>query len=633
MKERLKFAFDNMKPTNWEDFEQFASAFLTSFYPELRTVAKPHDGGRDSELFSPVGKPTIVFQYSVTESWENKIKSTLERLKNNNPIGENVKKLIYVTNQKIGASADSIKNDSFDHYDISLDIFDQTYFLDRLKNEQLLVAEILCKKIVDPIMRTQNLLNSGIRTFENQELQMAHLFLSLQTEDQNQSKNLTKKVYEALVLSILRNTTSSNRKKHKDILNEGITLLPEHPQETVRVYIDNALKRLTKNKIRHWQKDDEYCLSNDMLDELTKKSANFSQRIDKIKEIILSNLPNTTEVSPMFADKVIAFIEQFLYHQGDMFCVSIIDQKEISLCSNDLSILIEKNYTELKDEFIKPKRISPEDLSTIIQNCMLAAFNSSDKELSLFWRSRADSYTTMAFLKKTPNVKDICKKLVSGDVIIDTCVLLPLIAETIASDDRKTYLKIIQKAKNNGMRFFATTYALSEILSHLERCIVFENYFHQKKVESWIGDVPLLYSAFVEKSNFDLSFNEWVTSLRGNTDYVNNIKFFLEDELDITVLEIIPKKNEEFKNDLDNLWKEAHRQRRLRRGLQIDDETIDKLSKGDSDTYEYIFIQRNNETRDDLGYKHWWLTLDRMAFNIPQKLHKLGFDLHTSPAM
>ena len=98
------------------------------------------------------------------------------------------------------------------------------------------------------------------------------------------------------------------------------------------------------------------------------------------------------------------------------------------------------------------------------------------------------------------------------------------------------------------MRFFATTYALSEILSHLERCIVFENYFHQKKVESWIGDVPLLYSAFVENSNFDLSFNEWVTSLRGNTDYVNNIKFFLEDELDITVLEIIPKKNEEFKN-------------------------------------------------------------------------------------
>ena len=327
MQERLNFTFDNMKPSDWEKFEAFSSAFLASYYPELRTVAKPHDGGRDSELFSPLGKPQIVFQYSITENWESKIRGTIKRLTTDNPIGKNVIKLIYVTNQKIGASADGIKNEIFNSTNIVLDIYDRNYFLERLSQERIEIAEALCKKIADPILRSKNLLNTGIQSFDNEELQMAHLFLSLQSEDHSQDKNLTKKVYESIVLSILRETSSLKRKKYKDIIKEAIELLPEHAHNIVKNYIDIALNRLKKRKIKHWQKDDEYCLSNDMIRELEDKTIIFTQRINKVKEIILSNLPQNVEVSADFPDMVISFIERFCTIKVMLFVCQCLTKK------------------------------------------------------------------------------------------------------------------------------------------------------------------------------------------------------------------------------------------------------------------------------------------------------------------
>ena len=272
--------------------------------------------------------------------------------------------------------------------------------------------------------------------------------------------------------------------------------------------------------------------------------------------------------------------------------MSVLDKKEVSLSSEDLRGLVNRSFNDFKHKIIKPKKLDAITLATILQNCMLAAFNSADEDLNLFWRSRADSYTTMAFLKKTPNVKSICKKLVSGDVIIDTCILLPLIAETNSCDERKIYLKIINKAQNNGMKFSATTYAVAEILSHMERCIAFKNFTLGNESASWIGDVPLLYSAFVENNCYDLNFDEWITSIRGNVDYANNIKNFLEEELGISVVNIASNGNVAFKSDLDGIWEQVHRSRRIKRGLPVAEETIEKLAKGDSDTYEYVFEQR-----------------------------------------
>lgn len=78
MNTRFVFALERAKPSDWERFEKLASEFLAPEWPSIRTVATPSgDGGRDAELFSPDGDPSVLIQYSVAEDWERKIKDTL----------------------------------------------------------------------------------------------------------------------------------------------------------------------------------------------------------------------------------------------------------------------------------------------------------------------------------------------------------------------------------------------------------------------------------------------------------------------------------------------------------------------------------------------------------------------------
>src|SRR5258708_5107707 len=124
---RLELALDLLKSSQWERFERFASEFLVTEMPELRTVATPSgDGGRDAELFSPAGESTQVLQYSVAEDWADKIRQTAVRIKDTFP---GAQLLIYVTNRAIGAAADGVKKELREKHQLHLDVRDKTYFL------------------------------------------------------------------------------------------------------------------------------------------------------------------------------------------------------------------------------------------------------------------------------------------------------------------------------------------------------------------------------------------------------------------------------------------------------------------------------------------------------------------------
>lgn len=104
---RFEFALEHIQASQWESFERLASIFLASEFDRLRSMARPTgDGGRDSELFSERGSSATVFQYSVAVDWRKKIKNTVARLQKLKFSGS---RLIYLTNQKIGAGADGVK--------------------------------------------------------------------------------------------------------------------------------------------------------------------------------------------------------------------------------------------------------------------------------------------------------------------------------------------------------------------------------------------------------------------------------------------------------------------------------------------------------------------------------------------
>jgi hypothetical protein len=129
-RKRFELALERLAASNWSRFEEFASAFLTSEFANLRTVASPSgDEGRDAELFSPEGEPSVVLQYSVTAAWAAKIRDTAKKVKKNL---RTANQLLYVTNQKIGAKADALKKELRKDYGLVLDVRDQSFFLGKL---------------------------------------------------------------------------------------------------------------------------------------------------------------------------------------------------------------------------------------------------------------------------------------------------------------------------------------------------------------------------------------------------------------------------------------------------------------------------------------------------------------------
>lgn len=195
---RFELALERLNANSWSRFEQFASAFLTKDFPNIRTVASPGgDGGRDAELYSPEDEPTVVLQYSVTPNWKPKIKNTAKRVSTNLC---NTRELIYVTNQVIGAKADDLRREIRKEYKLSLDVRDRSYFLDRYASDARLEAEAaqLSREIVDPYLESREIIERKAQALSEGESRAALVFLEMQWEDDTRGKGLTRLAFDGL---------------------------------------------------------------------------------------------------------------------------------------------------------------------------------------------------------------------------------------------------------------------------------------------------------------------------------------------------------------------------------------------------------------------------------------------------
>ena len=176
---RLQLALERLSNDQWKQFEIFASEFLATVYPRLRTVAAPsRDRGRDAEIFSPEGLPTIVFQYSIAKDWASKVRQTAERTSQALP---NARTLIYVTNQSILAAIDPIRLELLTAQGLLLDVHDRDWFLDRFASNAYreIAAEHLAEQIVDPYLAGKGVLQHAAPTLTTTESQAALTFLQL----------------------------------------------------------------------------------------------------------------------------------------------------------------------------------------------------------------------------------------------------------------------------------------------------------------------------------------------------------------------------------------------------------------------------------------------------------------------
>jgi len=628
-------ALERLQSSDWRLFEQLASEFLADTFPQLRTMANPSgDRGRDSELFQPDGKPFICFQYSVQKAWKEKIKQTASRLTEEFP---DMKILVYLTNQEIGAKADLLKRDLLNN-GLSLDVRDRNWFIERARESTVCedAAEDLSDRIARPYLSEEGIISKPSSALTSQEAQAALLYLGLQWQDDITDKGLTKLSFDALVRAALRNSHAQCRVPRATVHDIIQGYLPGVNRERLSHHVNAALKRLTKRYIRHWQQEDGFCLMHEehqkILARLAKKELEELSFCEEIKhhcsELLYviegSDKPDLTDLQ----ERIPRIIEKLLLHRGEAFVSSVLTGKLDGLDFNrDLKDIIIEDLSAHRPN----NRDSTSHLPGIIALTVHSLLTQPAESVQQYLRRLSNSYTLFSFLRETPDVQSATRKLFShGKVWLDTTVLLPLFAEYLQENETERRLKrTFLACREAGIELCVTEGIIQEINSHMYNALKCS----KTRAQLWRGRIPYLYYQYLSTGQAPSEFSRWVYLFRGREHQEKDIAQFLYEDFNIQTIQLseeAEKVDDNLRWAAERLWTEAHRRRR-QNTQQEDDVITEQLIKHDIETYLGVIYLRSKEQITEFGYKHWLLTFDKIAWQIRDSLRE-EFKSQTPPS-
>lgn len=608
--ERFELALRELRSSDWERFERLASTFLASEWTEVRTMASPSgDGGRDSELFSPTGKPNVVIQYSIQEDWSSKISRTVKRLRETFP---NAKILVFVSNQQIGAKADEIRKRLLDE-GFFLDVKDRSWFVERAnidQNRSNAAAE-LARVVVDPLLESEGLATRrSSSALTGQEAKTALFYLEMQWRDTNSAKGLTRASFEALVRAALHGTDSSNKIGRTEVHARVHSLLPQHNIDVLVPFIDAALHRMTKSAIRHWPQDDEFNLSYEEIERVKDRAAGIALLIQAfdadVRDIIkTAGIESETEQKTI-ANLAHRIIDDYFLQSGEEFAASVTHDAEPPVNDADLKSIITK---------LSPSLRLSKDRENVhfLLHVVLTLITNPSEATKEYLRLLSDSYTLFAFLEEVPDVQKITKKLFNnGQIWLDTSVLLPIFAEQSFPETMRPFTALFKQAKAAGIKLFVTSGIIEEIERHFNLCVTYT-----RTTGRWEGRVPYVFARYSLGGRPIDGFSSWVEQFRGAHQPIQDIADYLLDFFAIELSEPI------ISNKLDpavvmavrEYWKQMHDTRRQSGGqFSI---SANRLAEHDAENCISVISEREMEKgRSPLGYTSWWLSLDSAARNM-----------------
>jgi hypothetical protein len=309
-------------------------------------------------------------------------------------------------------------------------------------------------------------------------------------------------------------------------------------------------------------------------------------------------------------------LEKSLYDRAEAFATAVLTQKIAAFALDDISEVARRdlaNSPEQRGE-LKPE---PELITAIIREVLA----SNGAEILEYLHNLSDAHTLMAFLRSTPDVQSAMSKVFShGEISLDTTVLLPLIAEELLEGPRR-FQKIIEASTHAGISFFATPGVLEELESHLKRGLAYDRIASS----NWEGDIPFIYEAYARTGADPGSFRRWIEEFMGDARPIDDLSAYLSERFKIATLSLeaeLAATDQELRVAVDEIWQLLHEERRERKtqNTYLDPIKINRLAKHDTENYLGIIQRRAKEATSPLGYSAWWLTFDRAALKIGDRL-------------
>lgn len=627
---RFKLALEQLESSDWRLFETLAAEFLVSDYPMLRTTASPSgDGGRDGELFSVDGFPDVGFQYSVAADWSAKIKRTQKRLKETFP---KIRRIIFVSPLVIGAAGDALKMELWNDNQVLLDILDQSYFLEReLTNAQrAAAAEELSTRLVDPLLRARGVVSNVAQPLTEEEGKMALLHLTLETRDGANDRSLTKSCFDALVLSILHDSDADNLRTTDTIHEEMGKLVPHGAPRQVRDLTESALRRLSAKggPVKFNRKEDGYSLAFAEATRIREQTADYLLGESSLLKDLTAGiyglkaaLDQSADLTAAEAVKLKEGLEVVLMKRGEAFAAAVYDGEVFQMDNAQVSAdLTEHGYLGA---------LHPDEAATAI----LRVLDGPSEESRAHLRRMIDAYTLFAFLKLTPDVqKTMFKVFAEGDIWLDTTAILPLLGELLVTDPvERHYTNLFAAAKEAGLNLYVTDGVVEEINSHLHKCASVAS----RRTNDNNGSLPFVFATFVLSGKNPSLFNSWLEEIRGDSRPEDDVRAFLKHHFGIepkSLQELADNADIELRAAVQELWNEAHDQRRAEGS--IDPGTVSRLVAHDVENTVGVIEARRQSADSPMGYRAWWLTLDKKAMRLKQHLKEhMGDKAPASPVL
>jgi hypothetical protein len=221
-----------------------------------------------------------------------------------------------------------------------------------------------------------------------------------------------------------------------------------------------------------------------------------------------------------------------------------------------------------------------------------------------------------------------------GEVWLDTSVILPLLAEDLVDDPRERhYGELISAAIRAGVTLHVIPGVLEELDHHIRRSVA----CHRLEKGRWEGEFPYLYQRYVLSGRDLRSLPNWIEGFRGEARPEEDIAQWLAEGCGIDVVSLEAEcKNapSDLRSATRAIWEEIHDRRRRARRVDIDPIIAQRLVQHDVENFLGVLRKRVDEKLSPFGYRHWWLTFDRAAFGVHEKLKEdLSIKTLSSPVM
>jgi hypothetical protein len=608
-------------------------------FPDLRTTASPSgDGGRDGKLAIRGQDDEVAIQYSLQEDWKKKIADTVAVVTKNFP---DVQELVFVTNQTVGAAGDDIVKKIRKDNRVFVDIRDRNWFLERANTSRAreAAAEALAREVADSFLASDGVLDGKAQALTSPESRAACVYLALQWEDDTREKGLTRVCFEALVRSVLRDTDSDHRRARPDIHLAVRALLPAHSEAVVDRHIDAALNKLTKRYIRHWRKEDSFCLTHEekrrVADRLADIAASDAVLLEELSRVVAATCEELPADSPDDIEALTGLarltLDQTLWRRGEVFAAAVstgdMDIEYPELGETAKSVALGAGLAAKGEE---------DRIARILASSTESALADPSETVQEYLRACADAYTLFAFMRETPDVQAAVTKMFStGDIWLDTSVVLPLFAEELLdSAGGRLYSNLLAATREAGLNLYVTSGVIEEIHNHLKR----SELYARGTTGPWSGRVPFLAAAFALTGRSIKELPSWLDRFRGAERPEDDIADYMAEEFGIRRVDLEEEANGapiELRAAVQEVWHEAHERRRQTGTNTVDPLITHRLVEHDVENYLGVVRRRRAERDSPFGYTSWWLTLDRVASKVKGKLaaQLQAGDVPASPVM